>query len=357
MLEHVDDVERLLPQILDIESVSGDERHLADLVQATLGSYDHLQVTRLGNVIVARTSWGRPERVVIAGHLDTVPVMDNLPSRRGLRDGRPAVYGRGAVDMKAGVAIQVNLAATLANAARDITWVFYDCEEVEATRNGLGHLVAARPDLIAGDLAILMEPTGGRLEGGCQGTLRAEIRTYGVAAHSARSWLGHDAIHDMADALAVLRRYESHTVMVDGLAYREGLNAVGISGGVAGNVIPDRCQMLVNYRFAPDKSVEEATAIVREAFAGYELEIVDAAAGARPGLSQPAVASLVRAVGVEVAPKYGWTDVARFAAQSIPGINWGPGDPNLAHTVDENVLIDEVLGCRDALRGWLIGAV
>ena len=338
---------------MDIESVSGHEKRLADEVEGTLAGRDHLDVTRYGNTVVARTHVGRPRRVAIAGHLDTVPVANNLPSVLETRQGQDVLAGRGTVDMKGGVAIQLNLAATLEAPTTDVTWIFYDNEEVEATKNGLGALAAAHPELVSADFAILMEPTGGVIEGGCQGSLRVRITTRGVAAHSARSWRGSNAIHGLGPILDALNAYQASTVTVDGLDYREGLNAVGVLGGIATNVIPDKAQLTINYRFAPDKSGEQALAHLGQIFAGYDLEVMDLAEGARPGLTLPAVADFVTSLAVEVRPKYGWTDVARFSALGVPAVNFGPGDPNLAHADDEHVVLEEVIACRDSLARWL----
>ncbi|MDR0488173.1 MAG: succinyl-diaminopimelate desuccinylase [Propionibacteriaceae bacterium] len=353
MLNLAGDIRVLLRDVVDIESVSGNEAKLADEVFDALNVCSHLHVTRVGNLIVAQTHLGCSQRVAIAGHLDTVPVAGNLPSRVQAIDGREALVGRGTCDMKGGVAVQLNLAATLTNPTRDITWIFYDCEEVEASRNGLGRLAEVHPELLKADMAILMEPTDGVVEAGCQGTLRVTISTTGTAAHSARSWLGHNAIHEMVGALQILQDYEPAQVDVDGLTYREGLNAVGISGGIAGNVIPDLCELSVNYRFAPDKDESQAIQVVREVFAGYPIVVADSAPGAIPGLRTPAVASFVEAMG-SVRPKYGWTDVSRFSGLSIPAVNYGPGDPNLAHTDGEYVFLDSVESCRDSLHNWLI---
>ena len=340
---------KLTAQLVDIPSVSGAEGPLADAVEAALAAQSHLSVLRDGNAIVARTDFGRPERVVLAGHLDTVPVHGNLPSR--LDDG--LLYGCGSCDMKAGVAVQLRLAAQLTTAARDVTYVFYDCEEVEAERNGLLRLSRSSPGLLAADFAVLLEPTGTLVEGGCQGTLRADVVARGVRAHSARSWLGRNAIHAAGGALDVLRGYQPRQPVVDGLAYHEGLNAVGITGGVAGNVIPDECVVSVNYRFAPDLSADQAAAHVQEVFAGFDVRVTDVAGGARPGLSRPAAASFVAAVGGAPRAKLGWTDVARFDALGIPAVNFGPGDPQLAHTQDEHVALAEIERCEQVMLGWL----
>ncbi len=344
-------VGELTARIVDVESVSGAERPLADAIEAALRLRGHLSLHRDGNALVARTELGRPRRVVLAGHIDTVPVAGNLPSRL---DGG-LLYGCGTADMKAGVAVLLSLAATVTAPVLDVSYVFYDCEEIESERNGLGRLSGARPDLLQGDFAVLLEPTDGVVEGGCQGTMRAQIRATGERAHSARSWMGRNAIHEAAEILRVLREYQPREPEVDGLVYHEGLNAVGIAGGVAGNVIPDECVVTVNYRFAPDRSADQAADHLRALFDRWEVEIVDVAGGARPGLGDPAASSFVAAMGGAVRAKLGWTDVARFDALGIPAVNYGPGDPLLAHSRGEHVPVTAIEECASRMRAWLAG--
>jgi succinyl-diaminopimelate desuccinylase len=339
----------LTVQLCDIESVSGNERDIADAIQASLTGLAHLELFRDGDAVVARTRLGRDRRVVIAGHLDTVPVNGNLPVVRE----RDELIGRGTVDMKAGVAVAVKLAAELTSPTVDVTWIWYDNEEVASSLNGLGRLARNRPDLLEADFAILGEPTSATVEGGCNGTARVDIRLRGVRAHSARSWVGHNAIHDAAPVLAILAAYVPAELEVDGLVYREGLNAVGISGGVAGNVIPDEAVVSVNYRFAPSRSTADAIAHLEQVFAGFEIEVTDLAEGARPGLDAPLAQDFLAAVGGVAAPKYGWTDVARFSALGIPAVNYGPGDPLRAHADDERVNTAEIIACERGLRAWL----
>jgi succinyl-diaminopimelate desuccinylase len=353
-LDLAGDVVDLLRALIDIESVSGNEAEIADRVEEALTPHDHLTVLRDGNVVLARTELNLSERVVIAGHLDTVPVAGNLPSwttQDG--NGREFIWGRGACDMKAGVAVQLSVAAALAQPQRDITWVFYDNEEVEAYRNGLGRIAGEHPELLQGSFAVLCEPTSARIEGGCQGTMLLDVELTGVAAHSARAWMGHNAIHDAGGVLQRLASYQPEQIEVDGLTYHEGLNAVGITGGIAGNIIPDRCVVEVNYRFAPDKSAAQAEAYVREILDGYSVQVVDVAAGARPGLDQPAAAEFLRAVGGHASAKLGWTDVARFSSMGIPAVNFGPGDATKAHADDEFCPAEDVIACRNALLRWL----
>ncbi|WP_051154710.1 succinyl-diaminopimelate desuccinylase [Ruania albidiflava] len=354
------DVVALTRALCDQPSVSGQERTLADAMEALLRSAEHLQVHRDGDTVLARTELGRDRRVVVAGHLDTVPVTGNLPTRLRTEEHGEVLCGRGTVDMKGGVAMALHTAITLPDPAVDVTWVYYDNEEVEADKNGLGRIARNHPDWLAGDFAVLGEPTAGGIEGGCNGTLRAEVRTCGTTAHSARAWMGHNAIHDAAEVLTRLAGYVPAEVHVDGLGYREGLNAVGITGGIATNMIPDECVVTVNYRFAPSVSVAEALAHVREVCHGFDVTLIDSAAGARPGLDDPLAqefsAAVTAVTGGRPGPKYGWTDVARFAELGIPAVNFGPGDPSLAHADDERVPTAQIRSCTTALRAWLAGA-
>jgi succinyl-diaminopimelate desuccinylase len=343
------DVVELTRQLVDFPSESLAEGPLADAVEAALSPSAHLEITRVGNTVVARTTLGRPERVVIAGHLDTVPENGNLPSR--LEDG--VLHGLGSVDMKGGVAVGLRLAAHLASPVRDVTYVFYDAEEIAAVHNGLGKLAGARPDLLEADFAILMEPSNASVEAGCQGTMRIEIATTGERAHTARAWMGSNAIHQAGEILARLNAYVPRKPVIDGLEYHEGVNAVFINGGVAGNVIPDACTVTVNYRFAPDRSVEEAEAFLRDFFEGYAVTVTDASPGALPGLSLPAAKAFLDAVGGVPAPKFGWTDVSRFSALGVPAVNFGPGNPLLAHKAEEHVAVDEIVRCEQQLVAWL----
>jgi succinyl-diaminopimelate desuccinylase len=356
------DVLELTRALVDAPSVSGSEEPLADAVEAALRGLGGLEVERVGNTVLARTSLDRSSRVVLAGHLDTVPIAGNVPSDLREVDGLRRLYGCGTSDMKAGDAVMLRLAARFgvpgAEPAHDLTFVFYDNEEVEAVKNGLGRVARERRGWLYGDLAILLEPTDGEIEGGCQGTMRARLETTGRRAHSARSWLGVNAVHGLAGALAALAAYRPREVEIDGLTYREGLNAVGITGGVAGNVIPDEASLTVNFRYAPDRDEDAAEAHVRSVFAeaiaaGATLTVTDNAGGAMPGLSEPAAAAFVAAVGRPARAKLGWTDVARFAAFGIPAVNYGPGDPQLAHTREEHVLVDRLQPAEDALVAYL----
>jgi succinyl-diaminopimelate desuccinylase len=347
------DAVTLTEQLVNIESVSHHEEAIADAVEAALTPLAHLTVTRRGHTIVARTELGRGERVVIAGHLDTVPLNDNLPARRESRPDGDLLHGLGTCDMKGGDAVMLRLAADLTEPDRDLTFIFYEAEEVDSVHNGLRKLTVSDPELVEADFAILMEPSNAAVEAGCQGTLRVDVRTTGERSHSARSWMGVNAIHLAAPILARLNDYEARTPLIDGLEYHEGLNATGIRGGVAGNVVPDECVVEVNFRFAPDRSEADAEAFVREFFDGYDVTVTDIAAGALPGLDRPAAKAFVESVGGEVRPKFGWTDVAQFTKLGIPAVNFGPGDPMFAHKQDEHVPFEHIERCERVLRAWL----
>jgi succinyl-diaminopimelate desuccinylase len=349
-LRLADDPVELTAALVDIPSVSGQEDELAAAVEEALrGQAGHLEITRSGNAVLARTNLGRASRVVLAGHLDTVPVNGNLPGRL---DG-DVLHGCGSVDMKGGDAVMLHLAATVTAPSHDLTFVFYDCEEVDSARNGLGRIERELPEWLRGDLAIVCEPSNAVVEAGCQGTLRVELRTSGKRAHTARAWMGVNAIHALAGALRRLEEYRARTVEIDGCHYREGLQAVGVSGGVAGNVVPDEAVLAVNFRFAPDRSLEQAEEHVRQVFDGYSLTMVDHAVGAMPGLSAPAARELIAASGGDPVAKLGWTDVARFAAAGLPAVNFGPGDPTLAHTREEHVPVPQIRRCAEVLTRFL----
>lgn len=368
--------------LVDIASPSRDEHAIAGAVHAALDSVvtgftgpaaDRTEVIRDGNRVLARTNRGAPTRVVLAGHLDTVPIADNVPCRVTGEGGDRVLHGCGTVDMKSGDAVFLHLFATLADSeelAHDLTLVLYDCEEIEASANGLGVLERTHRGWLDGDVAILGEPTGGLIEAGCQGTLRIRVHARGVRAHSARSWLGDNAVHQLAPVLAALHAYEARSVDIDGCVYREGLQAVRMSAGVAGNTIPDEAWVDVNFRSAPDRDTAESLAHALEALGlsdaprvqdgdepsvepGLSWELTDLSPGALPGLGAPAARELVEAAGGRVRAKYGWTDVSRFAALGIPAVNLGPGDPGLAHKRDEHCPAEQITEVARMLRVYL----
>ena len=302
---------------------------------------------------MARTHLGRSQRLVLAGHTDTVPPNGN---ERAHVDA-DTCWGLGACDMKGGIAVLAELARTVAYPAVDVTYVFYECEEIDARYNGVERLFVERPDLLRTDAAVLAEPTGARVEAGCQGTMRATLTYLGVRAHTARAWLGHNAIHRLAPALDALAAYQGREVEIDGCVFREGLQAVRIEGGVAGNVVPDRAALTVNHRFAPDRTPAQAEAHVREVLGEADgFELVDMAPSAPPSLGHPLLTRLLAATGRPAEAKLGWTDVARFASRGVPATNFGPGDPNLAHHADERVTRDDLVTVYSGLKNLIEGA-
>ena len=350
------DLLALTEDLCRVPSVSGTEDALADLVEHWLRTNaSRLAVERIGANVVARTNGGSGTRIVLGGHLDTVPANDNATPRR---DGE-VLHGLGSADMKGGVAIMLDLANALARAEsgplrRDVTFVFYEGEEVADDLNGLRRLFSERPDLVEGDLAILLEPTNGWVEAGCQGTIHVRAIVHGERAHSARPWMGVNAIHQAAPLLARLVAFESERVTVDGLEYREALQVVRMNAGIANNVIPDRCELVINRRYAPSRSLEDAVAELRELCSDAdEIEVMNASPAAPPNLGNPLVAEFIGVHDLGVRPKLGWTDVARFAAHGMPALNFGPGDPAVAHTADERVERADLDGCRRVLRSFL----
>ena len=328
------DLVELTAALVDIPSVSHNERAITDHLAARLAATPWLEVTRVGDNLVARTNLGRAQRLLIGGHTDTVPANGNEKARI---EG-DVLWGLGSCDMKSGLAVMLELALTVAQPAIDVTYVFYECEEIDSEFNGVERLFRERPDLLAADAAILAEPTGAMVEAGCQGTMRAVVTQTGVRAHSARPWLGVNAIHRLGPVLTAVAAFGGRKVEIDGCLFLEALSAVGIEGGVAGNVVPDRATVVLNHRFAPDRTAAEAEAALRQVVGEVDgFEVVDVAVAARPGLDHPLLRSLVEASGGPPRAKLGWTDVARFASRGVPATNFGPGDPNVAHAADERV--------------------
>jgi len=330
------DVWQLTAALVDIASESFQEQDIVGVLESELRACDHLIVDRIGDNLIARTELGRERRLVLGGHTDTVPANDNA----GARIDGDRMFGVGTTDMKGGVATIVELARSVIEPAVDVTYVLYAREEVALVHNGLREIEAQRPELLDGDVALLGEPTHGALEAGCQGTLRAEVTLRGDRAHTARPWMGRNAIHRLADLLMIVSAFDERRPLVDGCEYREALQAVHVEGGVAGNVVPDAAMVRINYRFAPDRSADDAVAHVRALLApvmqeGDTFEVTDLSPGARPGLGDPLITALVERNDLEVRAKLGWTDVAFFAARGVPASNFGPGDPTIAHTQGE----------------------
>lgn len=344
------DLLALAAELVDVPSESFGEAELAGRIEARLGALGHLRTERVGDNVVARTELGRPGRVVLGGHTDTVPANGNASARI---EG-DVLWGVGSADMKGGLAVMLALAERWTRPPVDLTYVFYAREEVAAEHSGLGELAVARPDLLAGDVAVLGEPTGGDLEAGCQGSVRVRVVLRGERAHTARAWMGRNAVHRLGGLLSALDAYEPRRPEIGGCRFHEAMLAVSVGGGVAGNVVPDEATVDVAHRFAPDRSVQEALEHLHHVVgpfleAGDEVEVTDAVSAAMPALDHPFVAGMVEREGLEVRAKLGWTDVARFAELGVPAVNLGPGDPTVAHTGAEHVRRDSIERAHRAL--------
>ena len=329
---------RLTAELVDIPSISHDEGRVSEYVSKGLEGTRHLEIRRIGHNVVARSLLGRPRRLVIAGHLDTVPSNGN--DRAVLKEDR--CTGLGAADMKGGLAVMLELARTVVEPAIDVTYVFYACEEVEQRYSGLLEIEAAEPELLAADVAVLGEPTSGAVEAGCQGVLRVAVHLGGERAHAARSWMGVNAIHRLGRLLESVDSFVERRPVISGCEYRESLQAVRVDGGVANNVVPDEARLVLSHRFAPDRTKEQAFVVLRELLApaidesfGDRIELEDFALAAAPNLDHPMLAALVAASARPPRAKLGWSDVSFFSARGIPAANFGPGDPLLAHSAGE----------------------
>ncbi len=349
------DLLALTAELVDMPSVSHNESGIADHVESLLSSCPHLETRRLGNNICSRTSLGRPMRMLLAGHLDTVPANGN--ERAEIRDN--TCYGLGSADMKGGLAAMIELMRRVSDPAVDLTFIAYVCEEVDQKFSGLGEIERGAPDWLVADVAIHGEPTGSVVEAGCQGVLRIDIELRGTRAHTARPWAGVNAIHRLAPALERVAAFEERRPVIDGCEFREALQVVSVEGGVANNVVPDSARLVVNHRFAPDRSVDEAYRAVADLLepaldprAGDTITLTNSALAAAPGLSHPALARLVQLSQSAPRAKLGWTDVSFFTARGVPAANFGSGDPTLAHTAGECVTrsdLDKVYGVLHSL--------
>ncbi|WP_426572418.1 succinyl-diaminopimelate desuccinylase [Aquihabitans sp. McL0605] len=352
------DLLQLTSDLVAMPSVSHDEELIVDWLVEQLGAVPSLTLDRVGHNLVARTTGSASTRVLLAGHTDTVPVNGNATPRI---EG-DTLWGLGCTDMKSGVAVMLELARTVTDPAVEVTYVFYAAEEVAAVHNGLAHLFRERPDLLEADVALLGEPTDATIEAGCQGTLRIEVALRGARSHTARPWMGRNAIHRLGRLLAAVEAFPERRPVIDGCEFREALQAVAVSGGVAGNVVPDLATVTLNHRFAPDHTSEQAEAVVRDLIAPFvddedRVELTDLSGAAPPALDHPVLQALIKRNDLPVRAKLGWTDVARFAAHGIPATNFGPGDATLAHTADERVDRAPIERCYEALVDLLTTGV
>jgi succinyl-diaminopimelate desuccinylase len=351
----VSDLLAATAELVAIPSLSRQEGLMADFVEAGLRPLEWLEVARVGDNVVARTGLGRSLRLVLAGHLDTVPAKDNASPRV---DGE-TLWGLGSADMKGGLAVMMDLAASVPAPRCDVTFVFYVAEEIARSYSGLLALETSRPDLLQADAAIVCEPTNSVVEAGCQGVLKAEVVLTGRRAHVARPWTGRNAVHRLGPVLTAVATWPGREAVVQGCRYKESLQVVAVSGGVASNVVPDEGVMELNYRFAPDRSTDAASESLSDMMApwleeGDLFRVTDSAPAAPPALDHPLLAGLASAAGGEVSGKLGWTDVAFFAERGVPAANFGPGDPELAHSAGEKVTRGSLERAR-AVLGRVLG--
>jgi succinyl-diaminopimelate desuccinylase len=319
--------------------VTGDEGRIADFVLERLRGVATGETLRSGHAVV----WRGPRRgrplAVLAGHLDTVPPAGEARARR---DG-DRLYGLGSSDMKGGIAVMLGLLGVVdpARLRFDLAAVFYDAEEGPAAGNGLGRVLHEMPWLRQAAFAVLLEPTGGAVELGCNGVLNAEVRVTGRAAHAARPWLGVNAVERAAPWLAEIVRHPVTPVTVEGVEFRDTVQVTTLRAGGARNVVPDELVVNLNHRFTPDRTVAEAERRLRALVpAEFGFTVVDGAPAGRVCASHPEVAGFIRRFGLATAGKQGWTDVARFTEAGIAAFNFGPGLPELCHARDEYCPID-----------------
>jgi succinyl-diaminopimelate desuccinylase len=340
-------------ELVSISSLSHHESALATHVEIVLRANANLDVERVGDNVVARTTGHHAARVIVAGHLDTVPGDPSVAQIQG-----DELIGLGACDMKGSLAVMLALALDETPRSVEVTWIFYAREEISRTESGLGELIELRPDLVRGDVAILAEPTAGAVEAGCQGTLRVRVDMAGRRAHTARPFTGRNAIHRVASVIDRIAKYEPRTVVLDGVEFHEQLQVVFVEGGVAANVVPDAATVTINHRVAPDRSHDDAVAWLRSYLddlmeEGDEFTVVDWAPSAKPMLTNERLDALVALTSTAPRGKWGWTDVATFQELSIPATNFGAGDPLLAHRSDEKISREELEIFERVLRAWL----
>lgn len=321
-----------LAWLVDIPSETGNEQLIRDAIADRLSA---LPVSIVRDSLVVGEPG--PGKVILAGHTDTVPLQGHVGARlEGER-----MFGLGATDMKGGLTVMIHLLEDLGTDR--IVGVFYAGEEGPVSDNQLGPVFDATPGLAEADVGVVLEPTNRGVDAGCQGAMNARVSFLGDAAHSARPWLGENAVSKAGGFLTIMHGLEPEIHVVENLEFREVMSVTRASGGIANNIIPARFDLNVNYRFAPDRTLDEATERVHEVCSeADEVEIVDIAPSAYPEVSHPLIQALIEASGGVLASKQGWTDVAQLAARGVPAVNFGPGETALAHKPGESVRLDDL---------------
>ena len=340
-------------RLVDIPSVSREEQAITTWIAERVAASAHLGIVHRQDdaIVFGPAAGGRPD-VVLAGHSDTVPEQGNLPGR--LEDG--FVHGLGSSDMKGSLAVMLALAEELRRWAPALSplFVIFGREEVSIQESVLAGLFDACPAILEARLAVMMEPTGNALHAGCLGNVQAELEFQGVAVHSARPWLGVNAIHEAVRGLAAVVESQPQDVDLGGLRFREVLSVTQIEGGIANNVVPDRAVCGLNFRYGGHRSPAGAEARLRELVGpAGELRILNLAPAAPVALDNPLTQRLLAAGDLAVAPKQAWTPVAEFAARGLAAVNFGPGDPELAHRRDERVSVEAMEATLSVLCRFL----
>ncbi|HVR33556.1 MAG TPA: succinyl-diaminopimelate desuccinylase [Acidimicrobiia bacterium] len=331
--------------LVDIPSVTGDE---TAIVEAVAGRLEGMDEHRIGRSLVVGRPTGGP-MILLVGHLDTVPYQGQGPAT--IVDGK--LHGLGAADMKGGLAVIIHLLEDrdVVAGPYSVVGIFYDGEEGPADGNGLGPLLDGTGWLTDAEFAVVLEPSDGQIQVGCNGSINAAVTFSGRSSHSARPWWGENAVTKAGEWLAEMHLREPEPHFIDGLEYREVMSVTMAAGGIARNVIPDRFELNLNYRFSPDRSVDDAIAVVHQAATGADsVDIVDVAPAGPVSVSHPFVGRLAAAAGAELAAKQGWTDVARLGEYGIPAVNFGPGQASEAHQRDEYVAMSQIEETFTALR-------
>jgi succinyl-diaminopimelate desuccinylase len=337
------DLVETLSWLVDIPSVTGDEAPLRDAIAGRLGGMRQQAIA--DSLVVGEAHDGA---VILVGHLDTVPLQGHV----GARVEADRVHGLGSTDMKGGLAVMIHLIEALG--PDRVACVFYAGEEGPLSGNQLGQILTDASWLVAASAGIVLEPTNQALEAGCQGSINADVTFTGEPAHSARPWLGDNAITKAGEFLTFMRGLEPELHVVNGLEFKEVMSVTTAQGGVARNVIPAGFVMNVNYRFAPDRNPESAVERLLEVCAGGDrVEITDVAPAGSVNVDHPLFRSLIENSGAAVFGKQGWTDVAQLSAVGIPAINFGPGEPSLAHKPGESVRIADLHWAHDSLLAVL----
>ena len=341
-------VDTTLQKLINISSVTGDEILILDFIEEFLSknNFSGELIRNDGGVIAIPKN--SSQKIALVGHVDTVP----LSKTQKLKfDDIDLISGRGSVDMKGGISIILH---SLVEENQDIIGVFYTAEEGPYEMNGLGDLM---PTILSNknlEFSIILEPTNCEIELGCLGTLNANIKLKGIAAHSARPWVGENPIYKIGDISKKVSDNEITLLDIEGLEFKQVLSITKVSSGIANNVIPDEAILNINFRFSPEMTNDDAQNFINNMFSEFgEIEITSSSEGAMPNIENSNIKNFISSTGLSPNPKQAWTDIARFYSHGIASVNFGPGDPLLAHTADEHVSKKQLLESYELLMNFL----